>query len=320
MIFLTGATGLLGSAVAKSLVSRGYKIKAHYRHKHNISALGNWTKATEWVSGDLLDPGYLNTILADCHTIIHCAGKVSFQPHEREEMYEANVLVTENLVNAALATSINRFVHISSVAALGRPRNKKSVSENQQWEESDLNSYYAKTKHWAEVEVWRGVAEGLSATILNPSVILAYHPQFRSSSGLINYALEEHKYYPGGHLNWVAAEDVVKAVLEVLENNQTVAERYIISAGSVPYKDFFTLLANHLAKRAPYVEAKFYTMMAAYYLKQISKLFGKKENLISKETIKLSRTNIEFDNSKSIRELRLNYMSLPEAIAQLPRP
>ncbi len=89
-------------------------------------------------------------------------------------MYQVNVEGTANVVNMALEKSIRRFVHISSVAALGRTANGGYVNEEKKWEESKVNTHYAKSKYKGELEVWRGISEGLSGVIVNPSTILGY--------------------------------------------------------------------------------------------------------------------------------------------------
>jgi nucleoside-diphosphate-sugar epimerase len=313
-VFLTGATGLLGSHTAKFLLAKGCKIKASLRPGSHTYGLASWKEEVEWVEGSLLDPLFLHSTLNDCQAVVHCAGQVSFDRRDREALYTNNVLVTESVVNGALEANIEKFVYISSVAALGRLRHKSVVNEDAKWEDSDLNTYYAKTKHWAEQEVWRAEAEGLPIVVLNPSVIIGSHAQERSSSKLLSYLKDEPKFYPSGKLNWVGVENVTEAIYKALTTNDFNSNRYIISAGSVSYQEFFRVLADKVDKRAPYIEAKFYTMALAYYLKQIEGLFREKENLLTKETLKLIKTNIEFENSKSTNDLGIEYHSLDYTI------
>ena len=105
--------------------------------------------------------------------IYHCAAIVSFDPRKKEAMLHFNPESTVNVVNQALVQDIRKLVHVSSIAALGRTGDpKKEMDEEAEWEDSKYNSAYALSKYLAEMEVWRGMGEGLNAVIVNPGIIL----------------------------------------------------------------------------------------------------------------------------------------------------
>ena len=129
-IFITGATGLLGACLAKQLVKQGNKIKALYRKEIPFND-GN----IEWIQGDIFDIILLEEILPGVEQVYHCAGKVSFNPKEKREIFKTNVEGTANIVNACLNTGVQKLLHVSSVSALGRIRQSATINETMQWSE-----------------------------------------------------------------------------------------------------------------------------------------------------------------------------------------
>jgi dihydroflavonol-4-reductase len=314
MIFLTGASGLVGSHIARRLLAEGYAVRALRRSSSRLEPLADISDRIEWIEGDLLDVALLQQALQGCQQVVHCAGMVSFSPKDAEPMYQTNVEGTTALVNAALAAGMERFVHISSVAAIGRPKRKGLVNEAQKWEKSPLNSWYGETKYLAELEVWRAHTEGLPVVILNPSVVLGPGPLDRSSTRLFGYVQQQHAFYPGGLINWVDVRDLCRAVVCSLQEEKGLGQRYIVSAGAVRYPELFGQMAECLEVSAPKFQANSVLTAGAYYLEKIKGLFGKKEALISRETRVLSNLEIEFDNSKITNHFDLRFTPLQDTI------
>ncbi|EMR02835.1 SDR family NAD(P)-dependent oxidoreductase [Cesiribacter andamanensis] len=314
MIFLTGASGLIGSHIARRLLAEGYAVRALRRSTSNLQALADLQDRIDWVEGDLLDTPLLLQALEGCEQVIHCAGMVSFAPKDAEALYQTNVEGTASLVNAALIAGISRFVHISSVAAIGRPRRKGVVDEEQKWEKSPLNSWYGETKYLAELEVWRAHTEGLPVVIFNPSVVLGPGPMDRSSTRLFGYVQQKGAFYPSGLLNWVDVRDVVAVVMASLQSRTHVGQRYIVSAGSVRYSELFGQMADCLEVSPPKIQVNSLLTTGAYYLEKFKVVFGKKEAMITRETRILSNLEIEFDNSKITKAFNLRFHSLPDTI------
>lgn len=115
---------------------------------------------------------FLEEALVGIDAVIHGAAIISFDKRYVNKMYETNVLGTADLVNTCLKLGIKDFIHISSVAAIGRKAGQKKITEKDRWEDSKYDSIYANSKHAQELEVWRGAQEGLKVKILNPSVVL----------------------------------------------------------------------------------------------------------------------------------------------------
>ena len=126
----------------------------------------------EWVKGDILDVVSLSEAMEGIDTVIHAAAKVSFHPKEKAALYKVNIEGTTNVVNMALEKNVKRFVHVSSVAAIGRTKRDEMVTEEKKWQQTNMNTQYAISKHYAEMEAWRGMGEGMDVVIINPTTIL----------------------------------------------------------------------------------------------------------------------------------------------------
>ena len=161
---------------------------------------------------DLLDIYEVEEAMQGITDVYHCAAIVSFQPADKEKMLHFNVESTANIVNEALEQDIRKLVFVSSVAALGRSEVTKEITEEEQWEESKYNSRYGLSKHMAEMEVWRGIGEGLNAVIVNPGIILGEGNWDEGSARLMKVVYKEFPFYTQGINGWVDVKDVVKAM------------------------------------------------------------------------------------------------------------
>ena len=152
MIFVTGASGLVGSHLIQSLLSKGKKVRALYRQAVPLFA---GSEQCEWIQGDILDPIGLTEALAGVDYVYHCAAIVSFAPGAAAKMLQSNVDGTANVVNACLVQNIKKLIFVSSVAALGRIRENEAIDESMHWTPATSNSVYGQSKYLAELEVWR---------------------------------------------------------------------------------------------------------------------------------------------------------------------
>ena len=195
MVFVTGATGLVGSHLVQALVQQGKPVRALYR-----SAVPAYTGAdkVEWVQGDILDVISLEEALNGVSQVYHCAAVVSFNPKRINELFQVNVEGTANVVNACINAGVQKLLYVSSVAALGRMREDSAIDENMHWSPKTNNSEYGKSKYLAEMEVWRGIGEGLKAVIVNPTIILGAGDWNAGSTQIFKTVYNEFPWYTGG--------------------------------------------------------------------------------------------------------------------------
>ncbi|HWB64223.1 MAG TPA: NAD-dependent epimerase/dehydratase family protein, partial [Chitinophagales bacterium] len=172
MIFVTGATGFLGSYLAKNLINQGFKVRAFKRPASNFDLLGEYAQRIEWVAGDLLDLPSVESALQGIEKIYHCAGIVAPRMSERRKAVLINTEGSANLYNAALVSGVKKALHVSSTMALGRPVNAGVISENHNSGDGKKQPVYIESKRLGELEAWRTDAEGLPVVIVNPAGII----------------------------------------------------------------------------------------------------------------------------------------------------
>jgi dihydroflavonol-4-reductase len=320
MILITGANGLIGSAVAKRFLQAGIPVRALVRADSDRHTLREVAHQIDWAEGDILDIPSLEKALEGITYIVHTAAIVSFAPKDRDVMFKVNVEGTANVVNACLKAGIKKMGYLSSVAALGRPDaktisplNTVVINEKQKWEESELNSNYAKTKYQAELEVWRGIAEGLNAYMVNPTIVLGEGNWNKSSIQLFKYAFDEKPFYPQGVINYVDVLDVAEAMYQLMISDIT-AERFTLNAGSITYQDFLTKVALGFGKRPPRYKVSQWASQLLWRLEAVRTFFTRKSPLITKETATTSAYQFYYDNRKINKAINFQFCSLDESI------
>lgn len=315
MIFITGCNGLVGSTVARMLVARGEKICALKRKSSDLSLVRDIESSIEWIEGDIFDTEILNKAMAQADTVIHAAAIISFAPRKRKNMYDVNVQGTANVVNAALKNNIKKFCYLSSIAALGRKKGEPVVNENALWEESEMNTHYAKSKYLAELEVWRGIEEGLPAFMVNPSVILGPGDWKNGSTKIFHYIFNENKFYTKGHISYVDVKDVATIIVKLLDKNVS-GERFILNAGRVTYQELFTLIARYFHVKPPAIEVGKFIAEIAWRVEKFRAMFSDSEPILTKETVKLAGLSFDYKNEKISRFLDYKFAPLEQTIAQ----
>ncbi len=299
MILITGATGLVGSHLLTQLVNDGKKVRALYRS--SIPVIEGADKV-EWVCGDILDVVALEEAMNGVQQVYHCAAIVSFNPKKKAILHQTNVEGTANVVNACLNAGIQKLLFVSSVAALGRIRQDIPINETMNWSEETSNSEYGKTKYFAEMEVWRGIGEGLDAVIVNPVIILGAGDWEKGSSGLFKSAYDEFPWYTEGTGGFVDVADVIKAMVLLMQSNIS-AERFILCADNLSYREVFTQMANNFGRKPPHKKVTPLLAAIVWRLEAVKAVFTGKDPMLTKETARTAAAKVRFDNSKLKRFL-----------------
>ncbi|MBP6024866.1 NAD-dependent epimerase/dehydratase family protein [Ferruginibacter sp.] len=313
MILVTGGAGLLGKELITQLLAQGKKVRAIYNktplpHFH----LGN----LEQKQCNILDVVGLEEAMEGVEQVYHCAAIVTFNPKRKLEMFKINIEGTANVVNAALDAGVKKMVHVSSVAALGRIRENEPVNENMNWTEETSNSNYGQSKYMAEMEVWRGIGEGLDAVIVNPTIILGAGDWESGSSKIFQSVYNEFPWYSDGVTGFVDVKDVAAVMTRLMDSNIT-AQRFIVSAENRTYKDVLTLIAKAFGKKPPYKKVTPAIAKIVWRLEALKSWFTKKDPLVTKETSKTALAKVNFDNSKLKKYLQdFNYRPIEETIVQ----
>ncbi|MEY4538888.1 MAG: hypothetical protein RLZZ306_645 [Bacteroidota bacterium] len=322
-ILITGITGLVGSFTARHFIKFGFQVSGLKRANSDLLLIQDIENQIVWYEGDVLDILGLEKAIDNVNYVVHAAAIVSFAPKDRNRMFKTNVEGTINVVNLCLEKNIKKLCFVSSVAALGRkiPNENNSnhvikISEKATWEENEMNSNYAKTKYLAEMEVWRGQSEGLNSVIVNPSVILGEADWNKSSTQLLKYVYDEHKFYPEGNLNYVDVLDVAECIYK-LTTSDISDERFILSAGEITYKEFFEKVAPRFNKKAPSTLLGKALTGIVWRLESIRSFFTGNAPLITKETALSSSHSFEYSNDKVKKSLNFSFKDLDESLDRI---
>jgi len=303
MVFVTGGTGFLGAYIIQNLVEKGFAVRALRRS----AALPHFIPApvfekVEWIQGDVLDVVALQEAVQGADAVVHAAAVVSYHAADRAQMYQTNVDGTTNVVNAAIDAGVKRFVHISSIAALGRTGKNGTVSEDQLWEDNKANTHYGITKHLSELEAWRGFAEGLQGVIVNPSLILGYGNWHQSSCAIFKSVYNGFPWYTEGINGFVGVADVAEAVVQLLQS-EVHQKRFIVSAENESFRAVFNAIAEGFSTRKPHRKATPFLGEFAWRAEKLKSFFTNQKPLLTKESARNAHARTYFDNRALLHAL-----------------
>ncbi|GJM36508.1 MAG: NAD-dependent epimerase [Saprospiraceae bacterium] len=314
-ILVTGGTGFLGSYLLRYLVKEGYtNIRALCRPESSWELVTEIKDRVEWVTADLLDLADLQEAMIGIKRVYHCAAVVSFDPRDRLKMYRINQEGTANIVNLCLHYGIEKLVHVSSIAAIGRHEKEKVVTETTKWQRSNANTHYAITKYLAEQEVWRGMAEGLSVGIVNPSVIFGSGYWDHGPLKMFGLVDRGFPFYSKGQSGFVDVRDVAKAMIRLMES-EIDNERFIINGENRSYRDILNTIAKGLHRKQPNRALPLWIQQLLWRLEWLRSKFSGKRPLFTRESVMLAGGSYEFKNEKSKNLLNMEYTPIDTTIA-----
>ncbi|MGR6087276.1 MAG: NAD-dependent epimerase/dehydratase family protein [Arcticibacter sp.] len=306
MVLVTGASGLLGSRLVFELLQQGYKVRGMGRsaqlpasfRRNCFKDKEHLLENLEWFQGDITQRSSVLDALEDVRQVFHCAGLVSFIPKDRQLVKEINVQGTAHIVDGCLVKGVDALCHVSSVAALGRSLQGK-YDEDSVWNPDDPHSQYAISKYEAEREVWRGVAEGLNAVIVNPGIIIGPGNWKTDSSALFSKVYEGLRFYTHGVNGFVALDDVVKVMTRLVEK-KIYGQRFVLVGENMHYKEVMDLIADGLGVKRPSTRAGRFLSGLAWRMEFVtSKLTGKRP-LITRETAQSAQSVSHYSNKKAL--------------------
>lgn len=330
MIFVTGGSGMLGSYVLLELLNNGQTVRASKRPQSSLnichqvfktfSTLGNdLFSQIEWVDVDLFNQEDIEEHLSDISEVYHCAAQITNSRNDKFQLIENNSQITQNLVDAALNKNISKFCYVSSIAALGNTIDGTLISEKIMWKEQSTNSTYSISKYLSEMIVWRGIAEGLNAVIVNPSVILGIGDWNKGSANLFKKVDEGLKYYTKGSSGFVAAQDVAKIMYLLMNCEDCFKQNYIISSENLNFKELFDKISMALNVKAPYIYATPFLTQLAWRLEWLKGKIFRKDVLITKESARTAHKILKYDTSKLLEQLDFKYTNIDKTISEIAR-
>jgi dihydroflavonol-4-reductase len=316
MILVTGATGFLGAELAKELILRGNRIRCTKRASSIIpKILEPYAATIHWVDADLMDAAALEDALEGITHVYNCAAFVSLKQADKEPMIRTNVQGTATLVNLCNEKGI-RMVHTSSVAAVGEAKPGELITENNHLDSSTETDGYAISKLESEMEVWRGIAEGLNAVIVNPSIIIGASAGTAGSGQIFETVRNGLKFYTRGTIGFVDVQDVAKCMIALMDSNIS-GERYIINAENRRYQQIFEEIAGCMGVPAPTTPAKPWMMEVAWRGASIIGAITGKAPAIDKTSARAASVTREFDNRKIKDAIGFEFRPVSDTIKEI---
>lgn len=315
MILVTGATGFLGAELILQLGRQGLKLRALKRQHSKIPEILRNLNHIEWFTADINDPATLEEAFDGITQVYHCAALISFHPADKETLLKVNIEGTANIVNLCDAYDV-RLLHVSSVAALGDAKKGKQITEDDLWEYNRHAHTYAISKYGGEMEVWRGIAEGVEAIIVNPSIIIGASAGTEGSGAIFKLIQNGLSYYTKGVTGFVDVVDVARSMISLM-NSGIQSERFTISAENYSYKQLFSEIASGFGRKAPATEAKKWMLSLAWRAaKAYGWLTGRSPGL-TRETASSSLNQNYYSNDKIKNTIGIQFKPLRQSILEV---
>lgn len=318
-VFITGATGFVGGNLTRMLLADGHEVRALVRagsDQRNVAGL-----PIEIVFGDLDDSRKLAEQIADCDAVFHVAAHYSLWVKDRETIYRANVTGTKNLLAAAKTAKVKRFIHTSSVAAIGVPAPGTLATEETRTTVEALVSDYKKSKFLAEQATLEAAREGLDVVIVNPSTPIGAHDVKPTPTGdiILRFLQNRMPAYVHTGLNLIDVDDVARGHILAWQQGRT-GERYILGNRNLTLKEMLEILAVITGKSAPRFAVPHLIPLTVAFMDEmiLAKYFGKTPQ-VSFYSVQMSRKAMYYDSSKAIRELGLPQNPIEGAIEKAVR-
>ncbi len=324
MDLVTGGTGIVGVHVLNELLDRGRQVRALHRpgsdrelvHRvlmHYHADGDARFKRIEWVEGDLLEPDALSEAMNGVERVFHCAALVSFDPRDTEKLFLYNITGTANVVNTMLAKGVPKLGHVSSTATIGFRADGGANDESVPFKADRSASAYAISKHEAELEVHRGIAEGLHAVMVNPCVVVGPGAHGRSSMTIMERMRKGSRFFPRGSNAVVDARDVATALVRLVDEAGS-GERHLLIGENISYQQLFSTIAGTAGKEQPSIAIAPWVLGLAWRAERLRTLFGGRPMITRISARTASRQRL-YNGSKAESLLAMRFRKAEEAVA-----
>lgn len=312
-VLVTGATGFIGSILSRQLVEAGADVRIFRRETSSLALLGTIAERVEHALGDLTHARSLYDAMQGIDRVYHVAAKVSFDRDEREALRRVNVDGTANVVNAALEAGVDRLVHTSSMAAFGRPSEPEGViDEAVSWQGAPHRSAYARSKHGAELEVHRGIAEGLDAVIVNPSLVFGRGEPGTNTRRIVDMVRSGWvRAVPSGGTNVVDVRDVATGLRAAMVRGDT-GRRYFLGSENRSWMAIATLLADAFGVAPPRYTIPRPLLHAGALLSEGIATITRTRPFLPRSAARTAARTCRYDNRRARRELECTFRSFEE--------
>lgn len=299
---VTGASGFLGSHVARLLAERGERVRVLLRPTSQTRLLEGL--AVERVSGDLRDPSSLGNALAGVNTVYHVAADYRLWARDPREIYESNVQGTRNLLDAARRAEVGKFVYTSTVGTIAVSRDGALPDEGTITSVEEMIGDYKRSKWLAELEAHQAAAAGLPVVIVNPTTPVGPGDAKPTPTGriIVDFLNGRMPAYVDTGLNFVPVEDAATGHLLAAERGR-IGERYILGGQNLTLKQALQILSQVSGRPAPRMRVPHVLALgAAYADAALSRLVGREPH-IPLEGVRMARHSMFVSPEKARTEL-----------------
>jgi dihydroflavonol-4-reductase len=311
---ITGATGFVGSAVARTLARRGHPLRLLVRpasDRRNVEGLD-----AELVTGDLTDPASLARAAAGCRYVVHVAADYRFWVPDPEAMMRANVDGAVAMVRAAAEAGAERIIHCSSVAALGQIGDGTPSDEATPTREADFVGPYKRSKYRAERAVLELAArDSLPVVVVNPAAPVGPRDIKPTPTGkmVLDTAAGKVPAYIDTGLNIVHVDDVAEGHALALEHGR-IGERYVLGGENLLLKDVLALISDVAGRRPPGIRLPGSVIWpVAWAMEKTANLTGIPP-IMTRDHLKMARKKMFYSSAKAERELGYHARPAREAV------
>jgi dihydroflavonol-4-reductase len=326
MILVTGGTGLVGSHLLYHLSLKNDNIRAIYRTDSSLEKVkkvfsfytddATFFSKIEWFKADITQVPAIIPAFVGVKHVYHCAAFISFNQKDYREMRKVNIHGTEIIVNLSVDAKVEKLCFVSSIAAVGKSLDDNLIDEECEWNKELDNSGYSITKFGAEMEVWRASQEGVEVIIVNPGVILGSGFWNAGSGKLFSQVYNGFKYYTEGITGFVAVQDVVKPMIQLM-NSTVKNERFILVSENKSFKEIFFLIADGLGKKRPSIKIKSWQTAVFWRFSWfVSKITGVAP-LITKYSAKSAHSVSKYSSEKIKNTINYEFESVEKSIERI---
>lgn len=312
-VLVTGATGFIGSVLTRQLVEAGVDVRIFRRDTSSLDLLGKYAARVDHAVGDLTRARSLYEAVKDVDRVYHVAAKVSFAPGDRDALRRINADGTANVVNAALEAGIDRLVHTSSMAAFGRPAEPDGViDERTSWQGAPHRSAYARSKRRAELEVHRGIAEGLDATIVNPSLVFGVGGPDTNTRRIVDAVRSGWVLaVPPGGTNVVDVRDVAAGLRTAMKRGET-GRRYFLGSENLSWAALAGTLAEAFGVDPPRRTVPGWLLTAGGVVAEGLSVITRTQPFLTRSTARTASRTYRYDNTRARTELDCSFRPFEE--------
>jgi len=312
--FVTGATGFLGSHVARVLADQGASLRLLVRPTSNLKNLQGLNAET--ATGDLRDADSLEKAISGCDTVFHVAADYRLWVRDPNEMYRSNVGGTRALLEAARKSGVRRVVYTSSVATIGFRADGRPADEDSPVSLADMIGHYKRSKFMAEQIAMEAGRSGLSVITVNPTTPIGEQDVKPTPTGriIVDFLKRKFPAYVETGLNLVDVRECAKGHIAALEKGRT-AERYILGGEDLTLKQILDKLGQITGLPSPKVKLPYLFAFAAGVVDEaVTGLLLGREPRATVDTVRMGKKKMFASSAKSERELGWKIVPVDDAL------